>query len=149
VTPSLALLGLFAERASRATAVPPFPIPAGAENIVSRMVEGNEEWRWMLRRAYPAPNLLEHYSRHAAGLGWTLCVPPRDWESWFESDLRRTQFMVARVWENAARAEAVLLFLRYFEPGDAPVDTPGSDILHVHVLLVPITQPLERLARLT
>ena len=57
--------------------------------------------------------------------------------------------MLARVWENPARREAVLLFLRYFEPGDAPVETPGSDILHVHVLLVPVTQSLERLTRLT
>ena len=149
MTPSLALLGLFAERAYRACTVPPFPIPPGAESIASRLVEGTEEWRWILRRAFPAPDLLEHYSRHAAGLGWTPCVPPHGWESWFESDQRRTHFMLARVWENPARREAVLLFLRYFEPGDAPVETPGSDILHVHVLLVPVTQSLERLTRLT
>ena len=143
------MFGMLARRVDPAPVVAPFPIPTGAENVVSRVVEGTEEWRWTLRRAYPAQDLLEHYSRHAAGLGWTPCTPPRPWESWFESDCGRTQFMLARVWENTARREAVLLFLRYFEPGDAPVETPGSEILHVHVLLVPVSQPLERLAQLT
>ena len=149
MTPSLALLGLLAERADRASAVPPFPIPEGAENVSSRVVEGAEEWWWTLRRAHPAEELLERYGRHAAGLGWTPMAEPRGWESWFESDLKRTQFMLARMWENAAKREAVLLFFRYFEPGDAPAATPLGERLQVHVLLVPVTQSLERVARWT
>jgi hypothetical protein len=128
--------------------VAPFPIPADARNVSSRVVEGTEEWRWTLRRPYPAESVVEPYVRHAAGLGWTASAAA-PWESWFESDLKRTQFMLARVWEIPARREAVLLFLRYFDPGDVPAATPASETLHVQVLLVPVTQPLERLAQLT
>ena len=145
MTPSLALLGLLAERTGRTCAVPPFPIPPGVEDVSSRVVQGNEEWRFTVRRLHPAQDLLERYTRHAEGLGWTPCTPPRDWESWFESDLKRTHFMLARIWEIAARREAVLLFLRYFEPGEEQATVPGNDLLHVQLLLVPITQPLERL----
>ncbi len=57
--------------------------------------------------------------------------------------------MLARVWEIPARREAVLLFLRYMEPGSDLLDLPASETLHVQVLLVPVTQSLERLAQLT
>jgi hypothetical protein len=147
VTGSLTLLGMLARRVGPAVA--PFPIPAGAGNVSSRVVEGTEEWCWTLRHRYPAEDLVAHYARHAAALGWTECAAPPAWESWFESDLGRTQFMLARVWEITARREAVLLFLRYFHSGEGPVSVPASEALHVQVLLVPVTQPLERLAQLT
>jgi len=146
VTGSLTFLGMLARRAGPAVA--PFPIPADAENVSSRVVEGTEEWRWTLRRPYPAQDVVDRCARHAAGLGWTACAAA-PWEAWFESDLKRTQFMLARVWEIPARREAVLLFLRYVEPGSDLLDLPASETLHVQVLLVPVTQSLERLAQLT
>ena len=147
MTSSLALLGMLARR--MAPVVAPFPIPPGAENVSSRVIEGTEEWRWTLRCPYPAEDVVERCVRHAGGLGWTPCAAPPAWEAWFESDLNRTQFMLARVWENGATGEAVLLFLRYLEPGPDLLDAPRSDLLHVQVLLVPVTHPLERLAQLT
>ncbi|HET9300578.1 MAG TPA: hypothetical protein VFO11_11590 [Candidatus Polarisedimenticolaceae bacterium] len=147
MTGSLAFLGMLTRRA--APAVAPFPIPGDAEGVFSRAAEGTEEWRWTLWRPFPAQDVIEQYARHAAGLGWTVCAAPPAWEAWFESDRQQTQFMFARVWEIPARREAVLLFLRYLEPGSDLLDAPVSATLHVQVLLVPVTQSLERLAQLT
>ncbi|HEX5042842.1 MAG TPA: hypothetical protein VFV75_08035 [Candidatus Polarisedimenticolaceae bacterium] len=147
MTGSLTLLGMLARRTEPVVA--PFPIPPDAGQVSSRSVEGTEEWRFTLRRPYPAEDVLAQYARHAAGLGWTVCAAPPAWEAWFESDLRRTQFMRARLWEIPSRREAVLLFLRYLEPAQDLLDAPRSETLHVQVLLVPVSQPLERLAQLT
>jgi hypothetical protein len=140
----LPLLALTVGVPCAASDQPRFPLLAGAENVRARVEAGEREWSFTLARPYPAQDVVEHYARHAARQGWHRCaLDVRPWEPQPQRDGTRIHFLHARIWADGKNREAVMVVLRYIEPGDYTGGTPRRETLHVDVVIEPVGQGMD------